>query len=51
MVYYGFWFTPKMDALTAFIRQPQHVATGRVGAGPVQGKHPGHRPQRSEQPL
>ncbi len=30
MVYYGFWFHPKMDALMAFIRQVQQVVTGTV---------------------
>jgi argininosuccinate synthase len=30
MVYYGFWYTAKMDALLAFIRQAQRVVTGRV---------------------
>ncbi|MBX7071504.1 MAG: argininosuccinate synthase [Pirellulales bacterium] len=30
MVYYGFWYTPKMDALMAFIRQAQRHVTGVV---------------------
>jgi len=30
MVYYGFWYTPKMDALMAFIRDAQKPVTGRV---------------------
>jgi argininosuccinate synthase len=30
MVYYGFWYTPKMDALMAFIRQAQRHVTGEV---------------------
>jgi argininosuccinate synthase len=30
MVYYGYWYTPKMDALMAFIRQAQQVVTGEV---------------------
>ena len=30
MVYYGFWFAPKMDALTSFIRQVQQPVTGEV---------------------
>jgi len=30
MVYYGFWYTPKMDALMAFIRQAQQPVTGEV---------------------
>lgn len=29
-VYYGFWYTPKMDALTAFIREAQQPMTGEV---------------------
>jgi argininosuccinate synthase len=30
MVYYGFWYTPKMDALLAFIHSAQKTVTGRV---------------------
>jgi argininosuccinate synthase len=30
MVYYGFWFTAKMDALMAFIREAQKPVTGEV---------------------
>lgn len=30
MVYYGFWYTAKMDALMAFNRQTQHNVTGEV---------------------
>ena len=30
MVYYGFWFCPKMDSLFAFIREAQHKTTGEV---------------------
>jgi len=30
LVYYGFWYTPKMDALMAFIRQAQQPVTGEV---------------------
>jgi argininosuccinate synthase len=30
MVYYGFWYTAKMDALMAFIRQAQQPVTGEV---------------------
>jgi len=30
MVYYGFWYTPKMDALMAFNRQAQQPVTGEV---------------------
>ncbi len=30
MVYYGFWYSAKMDALLAFIREAQKPATGEV---------------------
>jgi len=30
MVYYGFWYTAKMDALSAFIRDAQKSVTGEV---------------------
>ncbi len=30
MVYYGFWYTAKMDALLAFIRQAQQPVTGEA---------------------
>ncbi|MCH2210269.1 MAG: argininosuccinate synthase [Fuerstiella sp.] len=30
MVYYGFWYGAKMDALMAFIREAQQVVTGEV---------------------
>ena len=30
MVYYGFWYTAKMDALLAFIRDAQRHVTGEV---------------------
>ncbi|MEZ6092327.1 MAG: argininosuccinate synthase [Pirellulaceae bacterium] len=30
MVYYGFWFTPKMDALMAFINEARKPVTGEV---------------------
>jgi argininosuccinate synthase len=30
MVYYGYWYTPKMDALMAFIRQAQQPVTGQA---------------------
>ncbi len=30
MVYYGFWYTAKMDALMAFIKEAQKVVTGEV---------------------
>ena len=30
MVYYGFWFTPKMDALMSFLQESQKPVTGEV---------------------
>ena len=30
LVYYGFWFCPKMDALLAFIKQATEHVTGEV---------------------
>ncbi len=44
MVYYGFWYAPKMDALLAFIREAQKHATGEVASESVQGQHHGRRP-------
>jgi argininosuccinate synthase len=37
MVYYGFWFVPKMDALMAFMREVQKPATGEVTLGFYKG--------------
>jgi argininosuccinate synthase len=37
MVYYGFWYTPKMDALMAFIRQAQRPVTGEVSLNLYKG--------------
>jgi argininosuccinate synthase len=37
MVYYGFWYTPKMDALMAFIRESQQPVTGEVKLGFYKG--------------
>ena len=37
MVYYGFWYTPKMDALLAFIREAQKPVTGEVTLGLYKG--------------
>ena len=37
MVYYGFWYTPKMDALLAFIREAQKTVTGEVSLGLYKG--------------
>lgn len=30
LVYYGFWYTPKLDALMAFVREAQQPVTGEV---------------------
>ncbi|WP_442485227.1 argininosuccinate synthase [Aeoliella sp. SH292] len=37
MVYYGFWFVPKMDALMAFIKEAQKPVTGEVKLGLYKG--------------
>jgi argininosuccinate synthase len=37
MVYYGFWFVPKLDALMAFIRETQAPVTGDVKLGLYKG--------------
>ncbi|MBU4272745.1 MAG: argininosuccinate synthase [Planctomycetes bacterium] len=37
MVYYGFWYHAKMDALTAFIRQAQKPVTGEVSLNLYKG--------------
>lgn len=37
MVYYGFWYTPKMDALLAFIEEAQKPVTGEITLGLYKG--------------
>jgi argininosuccinate synthase len=37
MVYYGFWFVPKMDALMAFSREVQQAVNGEVTLGLYKG--------------
>lgn len=37
MVYYGFWYAAKMDALLAFIREAQRPVTGEVTLGLYKG--------------
>jgi argininosuccinate synthase len=37
MVYYGFWYTDKMDALMAFCREAQRPVTGEVTVGLYKG--------------
>ena len=36
-VYYGFWYTPKMDALLALIREAQQRVTGEVSLNLYKG--------------
>ena len=45
MVYYGFWYTAKMDALMAFIREAQKARQRRSDAELLQGQH--HRRGRT----
>ena len=37
MVYYGFWYHAKLDALMAFVRQAQKPVTGQVSLGLYKG--------------
>jgi argininosuccinate synthase len=37
LVYYGFWYTPKMDALLAFIREAQRPVAGEIRLGLYKG--------------
>ena len=37
MVYYGFWYAPKMDALFAFIQQAHRTVTGEVSLNLYKG--------------
>ena len=37
MVYYGFWYTAKMDALMAFNQQTLSVVTGEIKLGLYKG--------------
>lgn len=37
MVYYGFWYTAKIDALMAFIREAQRPVNGEVTLGLYKG--------------
>lgn len=37
MVYYGFWYVPKMDALLEFIRETQKPVTGEITLGLYKG--------------
>ena len=51
MVYYGFWYAAKMDALMAFIREAQKPVTGEVTLEPLQGQHHRRRPHQPQQPV
>ena len=51
MVYYGFWYVPKMDALMAFSREVQQAVNGEVTLGLLQGQRLGPRPHEPEQPV
>ncbi|MEO0530261.1 MAG: argininosuccinate synthase [Planctomycetota bacterium] len=37
MVYYGFWYTPKLDAMLAFIKEAQKPVTGEIKLGLYKG--------------
>lgn len=37
LVYYGYWYTPRMDALLAFIREAQRPVSGEVRLGLYKG--------------
>ncbi len=37
LVYYGFWYNPKLDALLSFIREAQSVVTGEVSLNLYKG--------------
>ena len=51
MVYYGFWYAAKMDALLAFIREAQKNVTGEVTPESLQGQHHGRQPHQPQQPV
>ena len=51
MVYYGFWYAAKMDALMAFIREAQKPVTGEVTLEALQGQHHRRQPHEPEQPV
>ena len=51
MVYYGFWYAAKMDALMAFIREAQKHVTGEVTLEPLQRQHHGRQPHQPQQPV
>ena len=51
MVYYGFWYTAKMDALLAFIREAQKTGDRRSEPESVQGQHRRRQPHQPQQPV
>ena len=51
MVYYGFWYHAKLDALMAFIRQAQKPVTGEVSLDLYKGNIMVDGRQQPEQPV
>ena len=51
MVYYGFWYTAKMDALLAFIREAQKHVTGEVTLKLYKGNIMRRQPRKPLQPV
>ena len=51
LVYYGFWYGAKMDALLAFIREAQKPVTGEVTLNLYKGNIMVAQPQQPGEPL
>lgn len=51
MVYYGFWYCAKMDALMAFIPGSPEAGDRRRDPDALQGEHPHLQPDLAEQPV
>ena len=51
MVYYGYWYAPKFDALLAFIPRGATAGYRRGHIESLQGQHGGRAPQQSPQPV
>ncbi len=51
MVYYGYWYTAKMDALAGVHSRRSEAHDGRSPPEPVQGQHHGRQPHESEQSV
>ena len=51
MVYYGFWYVPKMDALLEFIRETQNPVTGEITLGLYKGNIEVHGRKAAGRPL